>query len=152
MLRVAFVLLLIRFTLATFQLRIQFRAAPNFRRISPRRHDFPGPFIKSGLTSSALCLFWRLLQWPPLTPTPCCCPFFLFYFGCSLCFCRVIFNSFTFCTSALCVTNCFCVAVFTIVLIHFLSGPPSLQACCLIKCTLNVLSALASRPLSRVPL
>jgi len=77
------------------------------------------------------------------------------YFGCSLCFCRVIFNSFTFCTSALCVTNCFCVAVFTIVLIHFLSSPKRTpyypwKPCCLIKCTLNVLSALASRPLRRV--
>jgi len=153
MLRVAFVLLLIRFTLATFQLRIQFSFG--------LRPIFPRPFIKSGLTSNALCLFWRLLQWPkpPLPPhfpprfhSSSCCPFF---FGCSLCFCRVIFNSFTFCTSALCVTNCFCVAVFTIVLIHFLSSPKRTpyhpwKPCCLIKCTLNVLSALASRPLRRV--
>jgi len=118
MLRVAFVLLLIRFTLATFQLRIQFSFG--------LRPIFPRPFIKSGLTSNALCLFWRLLQWPkpPLPPhfpprfhSSSCCPFF---FGCSLCFCRVIFNSFTFCTSALCVTNCFCVAVFTIVWKYFL--------------------------------
>lgn len=84
MLRVAFVLLLIRFTLATFQLRIQFRPPPNF---PPAGRSFPGPFIKSGLTSNALCLFRRLLHChlapkPPTSRLPSCYPFF----GRSLCF------------------------------------------------------------------
>jgi len=125
MLRVAFVLLLIRFTLATFQLRIQFRPPPNF---PPDGRSFPGPFIKSGLTSNALCLFWRLLQLPFGPKAPHKPPSILLsFFRPLFVFCRVIFNSFTFCTSALCVTNCFCVAVFTIVLIHFLSSPRSLD-------------------------
>lgn len=196
MLRVAFVLLLIRFTLATFQLRMP-RSQLQLQLLYLSRSlslYLPCSFIS--LTIAALCLFWRLLHSlcsplsprmqhvahrqqlppqhpvlrpsPPLGPAVIACSFLVFRFL----FRRVIFNSFTFCTSALCVTNCFCVSVFTIVLIHFWFGvspclprppspalpPPADCTACLIKCTLSVVESLhhcpdtfiASRPSSHV--
>lgn len=177
MLRVAFVLLLIRFTLATFQLRQlpRLSAGSLFRQ----RADVPLSLCLSlclsrshsarcSITNTAPCALIAPIapiahrQQPPM-PRLCCsdCLFFslsfsiYFYtFFFFFLFCRVIFNSFTFCTSALCVTNCFCVSVFTIVLIHFLLTPPPRllpPACqlnslcsfaCLIKCTFSVVKSV----------